>query len=177
MSANGTTTRQRTGPTCGGVCTRGAGPQVSTSLQIAWCHGAPGVALARMRAFSRFRSMHHKDEALAALATTARAVRTGLASQNENYSLCHGMAGNGDVLLRAHRMLGENVPDALDLAHRVATLGIQLYARTGNVWPCGIPQETPGLMLGLAGIGYFYLRVADSDVPCILEPSRECAAP
>jgi lantibiotic modifying enzyme len=30
-------------------------------------------------------------------------------------------------------------------------------------WPCGAPggAETPNLMLGLAGIGYFYLRLYD----------------
>ena len=37
-----------------------------------------------------------------------------------------------------------------------------------------IEEETPGLMLGLAGIGYFYLRVADSKVPSILEPLPAC---
>ncbi|HEY2739710.1 MAG TPA: hypothetical protein VGK45_14975 [Thermoanaerobaculia bacterium] len=40
-------------------------------------------------------------------------------------------------------------------------------------WPCGTfgSAEVPGLMLGLAGIGYFYLRLADPDrIPSVLIP-------
>jgi lantibiotic biosynthesis protein len=49
-------------------------------------------------------------------------------------------------------------------------MGIERYERTGLMWPSGIndpsgttpgQQETPGLMLGLAGTGYFYLRLAN----------------
>ena len=38
-------------------------------------------------------------------------------------------------------------------------------------WQCGGPQavETPGLMLGLAGIGYQMLRLAEPDrIPSVL---------
>jgi hypothetical protein len=36
-----------------------------------------------------------------------------------------------------------------------------------RVWPCGISGgQTPNLMLGLAGIGYFYLRLYDN-VTCL----------
>jgi hypothetical protein len=37
-------------------------------------------------------------------------------------------------------------------------------------WPCGIPGagEAPGLMLGTAGIGYFYLRLAKPEIPTAL---------
>ncbi|MDJ0944430.1 MAG: lanthionine synthetase LanC family protein [Kiloniellales bacterium] len=148
----------------------------SPPFQTAWCHGAPGIALARLRAYARFCDERHRDEALTALDTTACAVEAGLSSQNHNYSLCHGMAGNADILLCGHRILDEDRPDDIGLVHRVAGLGIQLYSRAGNVWPCGIPEETPGLMLGLAGIGYFYLRVADSSVPSTLEPLPPCRA-
>ncbi len=140
------------------------------TFSTAWCHGAPGVALARLRAYARLGEQRYKDEALAALATTARSVEAGLSSEAENYSLCHGMAGNADVLLQGCRMLGETHSGDAEPAQRVATLGIQRYARTGDAWPCGIPGETPGLMLGLAGIGYFYLRLADAGTPCILDP-------
>ena len=41
--------------------------------------------------------------------------------------------------------------------------GIESFARHDLPWPCGVPGggETPNLMLGLAGIGYFYLRLYD----------------
>jgi hypothetical protein len=41
-------------------------------------------------------------------------------------------------------------------------------------WPCGVPggAETPNLLLGLSGIGYFLLRLYDSTaVPTALLPA------
>jgi lantibiotic modifying enzyme len=50
---------------------------------------------------------------------------------------------------------------------------MERYARTGVSWPCGTHSgETPNLMLGLAGIGYFYLRLAVPQVPSVLLPVR-----
>jgi len=143
----------------------------SAPFQTAWCHGAPGIALSRMRAYARTGDAQYKDEALVALDTTAGALRAALATQNENFSLCHGMAGNADVLLHGQSLLAMERSGAVELVHRVAGLGMHLYARPGSAWPCGIPEETPGLMLGLAGIGYFYLRLSGKDVVCVLEPA------
>lgn len=45
--------------------------------------------------------------------------------------------------------------------------------RSGAPWPCGT-VEVPGLLLGLAGIGYFYLRFADpAGTPTVLIPLPE----
>jgi lantibiotic modifying enzyme len=41
---------------------------------LAWCHGAPGGALARLRAWALTGDPHHRQEAVAALHTTARAL-------------------------------------------------------------------------------------------------------
>jgi hypothetical protein len=43
-------------------------------------------------------------------------------------------------------------------------------------WPCGTSGDTPNLMLGLAGIGYFYLRLAIPAIPSILLLRREAFA-
>jgi hypothetical protein len=45
-------------------------------------------------------------------------------------------------------------------------------------WPCGVPGggESPSLMLGLAGIGHFYLRLYDpASVPSVLLVKPEAA--
>ena len=77
-----------------------------------------------------------------------------------------------------------------DLAHRtrlqghalsspekcLAHGGIERYAKRGHPWPCGMNGETPNLMLGLAGIGYFYLRLAIPAIPSILLLRREAFA-
>jgi len=57
--------------------------------------------------------------------------------------------------------------------------GIQSVYRHRNPWPCGVVSggETPNLMLGTAGIGYFYLRLYDSGaVPSVLLV-RSCPRP
>ena len=56
----------------------------------------------------------------------------------------------------------------------VASKGIETFGRTDDGWPCGTPAgENPSLMLGLAGIGHFYLRLAVPSVPSILILRRE----
>jgi hypothetical protein len=47
---------------------------------------------------------------------------------------------------------------------KVGHYGIEKYHNTYLPWPCGIKgaAETPSLMLGLAGIGHFYLQLYDS---------------
>lgn len=134
-----------------------------------WCHGAPGIALARLRAFAHLGTDVYKAEAITALETTRRAIQANLRSDTGNYSLCHGLAGNAGILLYGSQVLGEEQEACLKLSQEVAGNGIRKYAH-GHQWPSGTRGESPSLMLGLAGIGYFYLRVADSRIPSILMP-------
>ena len=95
-------------------------------------------------------------EARAALATVS-----GTLASAGNFCLCHGIAGNADLLLYASQALGEDrwLAGAQDAGQQ----GAARYERRFIPWPCGTKtgNEVPGLMLGLAGIGYFYLRLAD----------------
>lgn len=141
-----------------------------------WCHGAPGIALSRLRAAELLDDGVLRREALAALATTRETITDAVETGIGNFSLCHGIAGNADVLLQGSCSgLGE--ADDLELLGQVAELGAERYARAGAAWPCGTHgAETPSLMLGLAGIGHFYLRLADPTVPSVLAISTERAA-
>ena len=123
---------------------------------VYWCHGAAGIALSRLRAWQILGDPEFLSEARIALATV-----TGHSSSLASFSLCHGRAGNADVLLYASQVLGEDC--WLQSAEAIAQEGIERFERRRIPWPCGLPDanETPDLMLGLAGIGYFYLRLAD----------------
>jgi lantibiotic biosynthesis protein len=136
-----------------------------------WCHGAPGISLARLRALELGDGNGPlRDEALSALATTRRAVETELA-QGGNFSLCHGMAGNAEILREGALALGEERAKDDALALQVAEEGIERYGAPGHPWPCGTFEgETPGLFLGLAGIGRFYLRLHQPELPSLLAP-------
>lgn len=139
-----------------------------------WCHGAAGIALARLRACELTRDKLAEEEAIIALNTTHATLQTALRGRSGNFSLCHGLAGNAEALLYGREVLGAQWAQKALLAYEIARYGIQLSKEAGDSWHCGIDQgATPALMLGLAGIGYFYLRLCDPAVPSILIPRRE----
>jgi lantibiotic modifying enzyme len=97
-----------------------------------------------------------------------QAVETTLASGfGDNHSLCHGDLGNLDFILQASEVLNNDKWRAA-VQHMTARV---LDDVERNGWKCGIvkPVETPGLMTGLAGIGYGMLRLAEPNVtPSVL---------
>lgn len=136
-----------------------------------WCHGAPGVAVSRLRAYELLKDETCRAEALTALQTTRAAIEAALHAGTANFSLCHGLAGNAEVLLYGREVLGRTAGDA-GLAHEVANAGVERYAALRRAaWPCGVAGQPPGLMLGLAGIGAFYLRLHSPVIPSILNPA------
>jgi len=145
----------------------GRGNADELSWMWAWCHGAPGIGLVRLEALGSIDDPELAGDLASALASTAS---FGFGS---NDSLCHGDLGNLELLVRAQELgyAGE-WENALE-AHSA-----RLVARLGKgQWRCGIPGgvETPGLMTGLAGIGYELLRLAEPErVPSLLalEPPR-----
>lgn len=152
------------------VAARSTSRSTRPSFMTAWCHGAPGIALSRLRAYEVTAAPAHRDEAIMAVATTRRYVEAVARSGGGNYSLCHGLCGNAEVLLDAESVLGAAWEGGKELALRVARTGIDGFATPGGSWPCGTKGgETPNLMLGLAGIGLFYLRLHDPGVPSILQ--------
>lgn len=148
------------------------GQQVETGANlnygVAWCHGAPGIGLSRVRAYSLLREGVYRTEAEAALRTVIRTLSPATGGWG-NYSLCHGVAGNAELLIHAARALGD--PSYKAAADAVGDRGMVQYGQQRMPWPCGVMGggENPSLMLGLAGIGYFYLRLYDPDkVPSVL---------
>ena len=65
---------------------------------VAWCHGAPGIGLARLRAYEFAGDDLWRSEALAALRTTGRYLEPD-AVAGQNFSLCHGLAGNAELVV------------------------------------------------------------------------------
>jgi lantibiotic modifying enzyme len=147
----------------------GAPREQGPSFMNAWCHGAPGIALSRLRAYEMLGCENCRREAETAIQTTLNNLYGNTEMSQTNYSLCHGLGGNCETLLYGARVLGET--ELFARAEEVALRGIESYESQRLPWACGGPGglETAGLMLGLAGICYYYLRMADpSETPSLL---------
>ena len=134
---------------------------------MAWCHGAPGIGLSRVRAYALTKDETYRREAEAAISGTYRPLAMPAAA--DNFSLCHGLGGNAELFILAADVLGDE--RYRSVAESVGDRGLQGIHLPRNPWPCGVLSggETPNLMLGLAGIGHFYLRLYDSRaVPSVL---------
>jgi lantibiotic modifying enzyme len=130
-----------------------------------WAHGAPGIALARLRAWRILGDGPWRDEAITALAATAASTERALLAHDADFTLADGLAGAADVLLVG----GELLPEGPALARRAGEVGVGRYAATVAGWPCGVPGGVaPSLLHGHAGIGLFYLRLHDRAVPSAL---------
>lgn len=127
----------------------------------AWCHGAPGVGMARLDIPGFEDDAEVAREIDIAVETTRRAGFGG------SHCLCHGDLGNLELLLMAAQKRND------------AALRSDVYRRARGIldgvathgWLTGVALgvETPGLMNGLAGIGYGFLRLADPEaVPSVL---------
>lgn len=154
----------------------GAPPKATPNCCEMWCHGAPGMILSRYKAYQQTNDNSLWEDLQNAVDTTYNAVTRELQNpQYFNFSLCHGIAGNADILLS----LGELVSNTTftQIAEQVGLKGIELYDNTDTDWPSGVNDPSgktqgkapsPGLMLGLAGTGYFYLRLANRNIPSML---------
>ena len=124
-----------------------------------WCHGAVGIGLSRLRA----RQLGHHDQQLADEINSALLATQRWFDERDpgvtDFSLCHGMAGNAELFVAAAEILDR--PELHEVATQVARRGARDVELRFQPWPCGGPPlgETSGLMLGLAGIGMFYLRM------------------
>jgi lantibiotic modifying enzyme len=128
---------------------------------VAWCHGAPGIGLSRLASLRYIDDATTREEITIALKTT---LAQGF---GRNHSLCHGDLGNLETLLTATSILDE--PEYHEQLERFTAMLFESIEDAG--WITGVPQgvETPGLMTGLAGIGYELLRLAAPErVPSVL---------
>lgn len=118
----------------------------------AWCHGAPGVGLGRIASLPYLDDATVRAEIEAAVEST---IENGFGA---NHSLCHGDLGNLEVVTLGAERLGRD--DWSERAGRLA--GGILASIREHGWHFGLPGRTepPGMMIGLAGIGYGLLRLA-----------------
>lgn len=127
---------------------------------MAWCHGAPGIALGRLRMLQRRSDPERMAAALEALEKTLGG------TERNDHILCHGQLGNLEPLLLAAQVFPEEARWR-EVRDRKIELILDDIRRKG--WMSQLPVEVmePGLMMGLAGIGWGLLRIAGA-APSVL---------
>lgn len=131
-----------------------------------WCHGAPGIALSRIRASALAVDRERSDAELErALFATQRSIAG--ARGTESQSLCHGTFGNAEAVLLAFRQLGMGDPIIVD---SMIGSALERHGNGRKPWISGAAETAydPSLMIGESGIGHFLLRYADATVPSVL---------
>ncbi len=130
--------------------------------RTAWCHGAPGIALARLGGLASLDTPGVRADVDAGLETT---LRFGVGAFDH---LCCGGAGRIDALIEGARRLHR--PELLDAANRLAARMVRRARRaSGYATQGGNGSVSPGLFHGTAGIGYTLLRlIAPDALPSVL---------
>src|SRR4029077_19307861 len=128
-----------------------------------WCHGAPGIALARLGALDVLDTPEIRRDIAAAIAATRSEPLTAIDH------LCCGNLGRAEILLQASRALAD--PGLAEAARSLA--GRVLQRAAGGLFRCvphgGGGLTDPSFFRGEAGIGFALLRLADPDaLPCPL---------
>jgi len=137
------------------------GDQAAHKFKTSWCHGSTGIGLARLASLRHMDDARVRQELSTALADT-RGVGLG-----RNHSLCHGDLGSLELLLAAQELPGLAVPRTE--LERWKAIVLDSLERQGPLSGVPLGVETPGLMVGLAGIGYQLLRLAEPrKVPSVM---------
>ncbi len=149
--------------------TRDGADTIKGTFQRGWCHGAPGIALARAHAARLDTSSAEQANAAAhaGIGTAVSAISDRLAQPGFDATLCHGIAGISEIVLACGELLD---PGYKRVALDTATELVRRYDAGGD-WPSGVNAggPNPSLMIGEAGIGYHLLRLtAEGSIPCIL---------
>lgn len=124
----------------------------ATAPLCAWCHGAAGIGLARAASLDVLDTPGLRADLERALAAAERASPSGPST------LCCGAMGRAELVLRAARPLHQPA-----LAERARALGGQTADRAARRGTYGAgtldSAFTPGLLQGIAGIGFQLLRL------------------
>jgi type 2 lantibiotic biosynthesis protein LanM len=128
-----------------------------------WCHGAPGIGLARL---ATGRSARIDAKVLDVDIRNAVAGVQSCSSAGVD-TLCCGALGSIEFFCEAARSLERS--DLRDIAAQRLKAVLDQAAATGDYrWNSGKRQFNVGLFRGLSGVGYTLLRQIDLSLPNIL---------
>jgi type 2 lantibiotic biosynthesis protein LanM len=140
-----------------------------------WCHGAPGIGLARAAMLRRGGERFGRALLLDDLRGASVGAERGWPGHVD--TMCCGTLGSIELFCEAPALLqgngregGDRPPAGIgDLASRRLMAVIEAARRNGDyLWNAGSRRFNPGLFRGLAGVGYSILRRVDPSLPNVL---------
>ncbi len=125
----------------------------------AWCHGAVGIGLSRLRGLHVLN--RYSEDVERSIQKTAKKHINSI-NQRMTFTLCHGGGGDAELFLQAFQCFRQE--QYMDLAENVAKNALQ-FKKENGLYLSGMHNndqlEDTGLFLGVAGVAYFYLRVLE----------------
>ena len=146
-----------------------------SSDAVAWCHGAPGILLARLEVKKNCPDLETK--------CVERDIRRALEKLSTDiyrsgFCLCHGNLGNSWIAVRGawavweSATLWESLESGIEVKEAAELFYNKTFADTINRINTGefLPQEkyNPGFMTGISGMGYALLRECCGELPDVL---------
>ncbi|WP_167399223.1 type 2 lanthipeptide synthetase LanM [Planococcus maitriensis] len=136
---------------------------------VYWCHGAPGIALARLSILTALKNSDETEFATAVESDLMGAVKKIMKDGFDpelGDSLCHGRYGNLDILIEINRVLKSQ--DIEQFIHRQSK-GILSDLAAGH-YRSGAASHLPihNFMLGTYGIDHVLMRMHQPDLPSVL---------
>jgi type 2 lantibiotic biosynthesis protein LanM len=130
-----------------------------------WCHGAPGIGLARIGGLPSLDNAHIQQDIEVALQTTQH---IGMATLDH---VCCGNSGRAEILLAAAQKLAR--PELADVAkHTMENMVSRAEQKQSFLLDTSLPRPLPppiSFFQGSAGIGYTLLRmVYPNGLPSVL---------
>ncbi|MFB2880641.1 type 2 lanthipeptide synthetase LanM family protein [Floridanema aerugineum] len=133
----------------------------SPTCMCSWCHGAPGIGLARVAGLDILDTPEIRQDIEAAINTTKQ---HGLSNIDH---LCCGNLGRIEFLFTAGRKL--NRPELIETAKQQAAQVVARAKQRGHFGYGSCLTFHPGFFQGASGIGYELLRLAYPDIlPSVL---------
>lgn len=123
-------------------------------IMNAWCHGAPGILLARME-------LKEIMGNAAVNRDIGRCVK-GILQQKEmnKICICHGVAGNLIILDRYSKSFKDGMPDGFTVVLKARLL--QMLEQSENI--SVTESRNPAFMNGISGVGYVLLKLYNNAV-------------
>lgn len=132
---------------------------------VAWCHGAAGILLSRVKIYDMLPE-NAKKKVLPDIEVAKETIM--LQGIMGNNCLCHGNLGNTEILFEYLSLFDDKKIDSFskELRKNVSQNICNGKFDCDNAYLYGYKLQ--GFMTGLAGVGYSLLRDIDAELPCIL---------